>query len=108
MDEAVSRQAALSVITSVLEHGNAGRARIPGKHGGRPTEFAVVTVVVPDRPGELARIFVAAGEADVNIEDVTLEHAAGHPVGTVLLHVREASVPALVAALTDSGWSVHA
>jgi prephenate dehydrogenase len=108
IDEPASRQEALSVLTAVLTHGNEGRARIPGKHGGRPTEFAVVTVVVPDRPGELARIFVAAGEAEVNIEDVALEHAAGHPVGTVLLHVKPAAVPVLVRALTDSGWSVHA
>src|SRR3954454_9386771 len=106
VDESASRQDALAVLASVLEHGNQGRARIPGKHGGRPTEFAVVTVVVPDRPGELARIFVAAGEAGVNIEDVTLEHAAGHAVGTVALHVREGSVHPLAAALTDSGWSV--
>jgi prephenate dehydrogenase len=108
IEEAMSRQIALSTLLDVLSAGNAGYARIPGKHGGQPAEFAIVTVVVPDRPRELARIFAAAGEADVNVEDVVLEHASGHPVGTVMLYVQPAAVPVLVQALTDQGWSVHA
>jgi len=108
VDELASRQTALSTLTRALDEGNEGRARIPGKHGGRPAEFSIVTVVVPDRPGELARIFAAAGEAKVNVEDVVVEHASGHPVGTVLLHVQADAVQVLVGALTDQGWSVHA
>jgi prephenate dehydrogenase len=103
----LSRQAALSTLSQAFDEGNQGRSSIPGKHGGRPAEFSIVTVVVPDRPGELARIFLAASEAQVNVEDVVLEHASGHPVGTALLHVQPAAVPVLVRALTDQGWSVH-
>jgi prephenate dehydrogenase len=108
IEELASRRTALSTLTRILDEGNEGRASIPGKHGGRSAEFSIVTVVVPDRPGELARIFVAAGESQVNVEDVVVEHAAGHPVGTVLLHVQPAAVPVLVRALADQGWSVHA
>jgi prephenate dehydrogenase len=108
IEQAMSRQIALSTLTNVLGEGNAGYARIPGKHGGRPAEFAIVTVVVPDQPRELARIFAAAGDADVNVEDVVLEHASGHPVGTVTLYVQPAAVSVLVRALTEQGWTVHA
>ena len=62
--------------------GARGRARLPGKHGGRPTSYTAVQVVVTDQPGELARLFIAADQAGVNVEDVTIEHAAGHPVGS--------------------------
>jgi prephenate dehydrogenase len=102
-----ARADALGVVHRVLADGVAGRARIPGKHGGRPAEFAVVTVVVPDRPGELARIFAVAADAAVNIEDVALEHASGHPVGTVLLYVQPTAVNPLAGALRAGGWVVH-
>ena len=36
--------------------GNAGQARIPGKHGAAPTAYTTVVVLVPDEPGELARL----------------------------------------------------
>ena len=49
-----------SVVT-LLEVGQAGVARIPGKHGGAPREFTVVQVVIRDQPGELTRLFDAAG-----------------------------------------------
>ena len=43
-------------LREVLVRGNAGRARLPGKHGGRSTAYAAVPVVLADRPGELARL----------------------------------------------------
>lgn len=88
----------------LLERGRAGVARIPGKHGEEPRPFAVVQVVINDRPGELARLFNAAGEAGVNIEDIRIEHSPGLPVGVAELSVRPAEVPALVAAMQAGGW----
>src|SRR5262249_11942165 len=66
-------------VTGLLDQGQAGAARIPGKHGGQSPEFTVVQVVLVDRPGELARLFHAAGAAGVNIEDVRIEHSPGLP-----------------------------
>ena len=63
-------------------------ARIPGKHGGKPPELTVVQVVIADKPGELARLFTAAGAASVNIEDIRIEHSPGLPVGVAELSVR--------------------
>ncbi|PRX98655.1 prephenate dehydrogenase [Allonocardiopsis opalescens] len=95
-------------LDALLRRGAAGRARIPGKHGGPAPAYALVPVVIPDEPNALARLFGAAGDAGVNIEDVRLEHSPGLPVGVAVLHVRPEAAGRLGAALRDGGWSVHA
>jgi prephenate dehydrogenase len=95
-------------LADLLTRGRDGRRLVAGKHGGPPTVFAAVPVVVADRPGELARLFAAAGEAGVNVEDVAIEHSPGQPVGLVELSVRPGAVTVLVEALRAAGWSVHA
>jgi prephenate dehydrogenase len=92
----------------VLLRGNAGRARLPGKHGGRSTPYAVVPVVLADRPGELARLVVDVGAAGVNIEDIRIEHSPGQPVGLVELAVAPGAEAGLAVALESLGWVVHA
>jgi len=94
-------------VATLLDHGQAGVARIPGKHGGEAREFTVVQVVVPDQPGELARLFDAAGAAGVNIEDVRIEHSPGLPVGVAELSVRPAEAGPLLDALEAGGWPVR-
>jgi prephenate dehydrogenase len=94
-------------VATLLDHGQAGVARIPGKHGGEPREFAVVQVVIRDQPGELARLFDAAGTAGVNIEDVRIEHSPGLPVGVAELSVRPAEAGPLLDALEAGGWPVR-
>ena len=79
----------------------------PGKHGGPARAFTAVQVVISDRPGELARLFTAAAEAGVNIEDVGIEHSPGQPVGVAELSVRPESAGALIAALAAGGWPVR-
>lgn len=94
-------------VTDALRRGNQGRSRLPGKHGAPPATYVTVPVVVPDRPGELARILLAAGEAGVNVEDIAIEHSPGRPVGLVELAVRPEAADPLAAALRAAGWSVH-
>jgi prephenate dehydrogenase len=88
----------------LLERGRTGVARIPGKHGDAQPSFAVVQVVIKDQPGELARLFNAAGAAGVNIEDIRIEHSPGLPVGVAELSVRPAEAAALTSALSAGGW----
>jgi len=97
----------LAEAASMLDRGQAGVARIPGKHGGAAREFAVVQVVIPDQPGELARLFQATGAAGVNIEDVRIEHSPGLPVGVAELSVRPAEAGLLLEALEAGGWPVR-
>jgi prephenate dehydrogenase len=94
-------------VAGLLDRGQAGVARIPGKHGGAAREFAVVQVVIPDQPGELARLFHATGAAGVNIEDVRIEHSPGLPVGVAELYVRPAEAGLLLDALEAGGWPVR-
>jgi prephenate dehydrogenase len=96
-----------SAVTSLLDRGRAGTGRIPGKHGGQPRNFTVVQVVVADRPGELARLFNAAGAAGVNIEDIRLEHSPGLPVGVAELSVRPSEAAVLLDAMEAGGWPVR-
>ncbi|HEX4830119.1 MAG TPA: prephenate dehydrogenase [Trebonia sp.] len=105
--DSTSGDSATARLTGLLARGNAGVARIPGKHGGQPPELTVVQVVIADQPGELARLFNAAGDAGVNIEDIRIEHSPGLPVGVAELSVRPAAVPALLDAMQAGGWPVR-
>jgi prephenate dehydrogenase len=105
-DEA-KRGSGAAGIEGVLRRGNAGRERVPGKHGAAPAVYETVAVHISDRPGELARIFAEAGRAGVNIEDVRIEHATGQQAGLAQLMVEPGAAPGLAAALRDGGWSVR-
>ncbi|MGO8958335.1 MAG: prephenate dehydrogenase [Streptosporangiaceae bacterium] len=100
-DEAAKR------LADLLDRGIAGVGRIPGKRGGPAKRFATVQVVIPDQPGELARLFHAAGEAGVNIEDVSIEHSPGLPVGVAELSVRPEVALRLSGVLAAGGWPVR-
>jgi prephenate dehydrogenase len=93
-------------LTALLEAGREGVAKIPGKHGGDAPDYAIVQVVLGDQPGELARLFAAAGAAGINIEDVRIEHSPGLPVGVVELFVRPETAAPLSSALAAGGWPV--
>jgi prephenate dehydrogenase len=103
----LSTGAGTAGVTSLLDRGQAGTGRIPGKHGGKPRNFTVVQVVLADRPGELARLFNAAGAAGVNIEDIRLEHSPGLPVGVAELSVRPDQAGQLLDAMEAGGWPVR-
>ena len=79
------------VLARVVASGNAGHARIPGKHGAAPTAYATVTVLVPDEPGALGRLLHDVGEAGMNLEDLHLEHGLGQPFGLAELAVLPAA-----------------
>lgn len=96
----------LAGLARTIEAGNQGVARIPGKHGGAPRAFEVVTVLVPDTPGELARLLVEIGEAGVNVEDLLLEHSPGQPVGLASISVLPGRTGQLTDVLAARGWRV--
>jgi len=93
-------------LTALLQTGRDGAAKIPGKRGGPAPAYAVVQAVIGDKPGELARLFAAAGAAGINIEDVRIEHSPGLPVGVAELSVRPEAAQQLSEALAARGWPV--
>lgn len=102
-----SAPGARRVLASVIAEGNAGHARIPGKHGSSATVFAVVTVVVADEPGTIARLLHDVGAEGINLEDLRLEHEFGRPVGIAQLSVVPVAQQPLVEALRARGWTVR-
>jgi prephenate dehydrogenase len=98
---------AREVLARVVAHGNAGHARIPGKHGAPPTAYSAVVVLVPDRPGELARLLHDIGEAGVNLEDLHLEHGLGQPFGLAEVLVLPSVAERLAEELQARGWQLH-
>ncbi|MDQ4086359.1 MAG: prephenate dehydrogenase [Actinomycetota bacterium] len=94
-------------VQALLQRGVDGTRAIPGKHGGPLRTVDSVFVLVPDRPGELGRLFTDSGASGVNIEDVRIDHVLGRPSGLVEVSVPEGDGERLQAALADRGWAVH-
>lgn len=92
-------------IAEVLAGGNAGVARIPGKHG-QASHFAQIVVKVDDTPGELARLLTEIGEAGVNMEDLRLEHSPGVQIGLAEISVLPEVEERLVSELAARGWKI--
>lgn len=96
----------IGAVTRLIQQGNQGVSRIPGKHGGAPRRYAELMVIVPDRAGTLAQLFEDVGNEKVNIEDLGLEHSPGAPYGIARLFIEPRSISPLKTALTARGWHI--
>ena len=92
-------------IAETLAGGNAGVARIPGKHG-QASHFSQIVVKVDDTPGELARLLTEIGEAGVNMEDLRLEHSPGAQIGLAEISVLPEAEERLTTELEGRGWKI--
>ena len=97
-----------SSVASFIEKGNKGRALIPGKHGGVAREYTYLPVVIEDKPGQLAALVSECAIANVNIEDLTIEHSPGQFTGLITLALSKSDAQVLSDHLIGSGWNVHA
>ncbi len=93
-------------LAQLMTEGNEGQSRIPGKHGGPAQQYSWLTVLVDDKPGQIAELLAEIGEIGVNVEDLRLDHSAGLQVGMVELSVLPAKRVALVEDLMERGWKV--
>ena len=92
-------------IADLMGAGNAGVARIPGKHGST-RRYAQLVVMIDDRPGQLARLLTEIGELGVNMEDLRLEHSPGAPVGFAEVSVVPEVEAHLIEQLELRGWRI--
>lgn len=106
-DDVADAPGARAVLARSIADGNAGHARIPGKHGAPPAAYAIVRVVVDDRPGEVARLLTEIGEVGVNMEDLRLDHGLGLPFGLAEVSVLPAAAGPLTEALHSRGWQIQ-
>jgi prephenate dehydrogenase len=93
-----------ATLAQTIAAGNEGHQRVPGKHGQAPTVYGTVTVVVGDEPGGLARVFTDVHQLGINIEDVRIDHATGHRLGSLDIMVLPDRVQDLVTGLSERGW----
>ncbi|HET9022669.1 MAG TPA: prephenate dehydrogenase [Ornithinibacter sp.] len=98
---------ARGTLARAIASGNAGQARIPGKHGAAPTAYATVRVLIPDEPGQLGRLFADIGAIGTNIEEFHLDHGLGQPFGLAEVDVVPAAAAALALELEQRGWRLH-
>ncbi|MGH3368527.1 MAG: prephenate dehydrogenase, partial [Nocardioidaceae bacterium] len=101
------RNGARDQVGGLLARGVAGTEMIPGKHGGPAQPMGALFVVVPDHPGELARLLADTGQIGVNVEDLRIDHDPGRPVGLVELTVATERVDFLQGSLEERGWTTH-
>ena len=92
-------------LAELIAAGNAGVARIPGKHGD-DRRFAQLVVMIDDTPGQLARLLTEIGELDINMEDLRLEHSPGAPIGFAEVSVLPEVEQRLIDELSVRGWRI--
>ena len=93
-------------LRKVLEAGNAGIEKIPGKHGAKHSTYAQIIVMIDDKPGELARLLTEVGQIGVNLEELKLEHSPSAQIGLVELYVTPQAESTLISQLQDRGWRI--
>lgn len=101
--EDVDGEGSRRAIAELMRAGNEGVARLPGKHGRR-RDYATITVMIDDRPGQLARLFADIGDAGINLEDMRMEHSQGAELGLVEVSVVPEARQRLIEELEGRGW----
>ena len=94
-------------VSEVLERGRRGRQSLPGKHRSASRSYIYLPVVIDDKPNQLALLFDECAKANVNVEDITIEHSPEQETGLVLLALSASNAEALQQHLIASGWRVH-
>ena len=94
-------------VQSVLERGRSGRQSLPGKHRSASRNYTYLPVVLEDKPNQLALLFDECAKANVNVEDITIEHSPEQETGLVLLALSAQNAELLQKHLAANNWRVH-
>lgn len=94
-------------VEEFIKSGNRGRSMIPGKHGGVARNYTFLPVVIEDKPGQLAALFDECASAQVNVEDLTIEHSPEQYTGLITLALSKDDAEKLYRHLLAQGWSAH-
>ena len=96
-----------NAVDEFIKSGNRGRSMIPGKHGGVARNYTFLPVVIEDKPGQLAALFDECASAQVNVEDLTIEHSPEQYTGLITLALSKDDAEKLYRHLLTQGWSAH-
>ena len=69
-------------------------------------DYAFLSIVINDEAGQLAKIFNDCAKANVNIEDLSIEHSPGQLTGLITLAVSDKDDLKLYEHLSSCGWDV--
>ena len=94
-------------VQEILERGRKGRQSLPGKHRSVSRNYTYLPVVIEDKPNQLALLFNECGKANVNVEDIAIEHSPEQNTGLVLLALNSDDANILNKHLNSAGWRVH-
>lgn len=111
IEDLKSLQLSLHSATDVeefIQSGNRGRSMIPGKHGGVARNYVHLPVVIEDKPGQLAALFDECASAQVNVEDLSIEHSPDQYTGLITLALSKSDAQKLHNHLIAQGWNAHA
>jgi prephenate dehydrogenase len=98
----------VEAVGDFIKSGNRGRSMIPGKHGGVARNYTYLPVVIEDKPGQLAALFDECARAQVNVEDLAIEHSPEQYTGLITLALSQSDAAKLHRHLLEQGWSAHA
>jgi len=94
-------------VEDFIKDGNRGRSMIPGKHGGVARNYTYLPVVIEDKPGQLASLFDECAAAQVNVEDLSIEHSPEQYTGLITLALSQPDAEKLYEHLLERGWKAH-
>jgi prephenate dehydrogenase len=94
-------------VEGFIKNGNRGRSMIPGKHGGAARNYTFLPVVIEDKPGQLAALFDECARAQVNVEDLSIEHSPEQFTGLITLALSKSDAEKLHHHLVQEGWRAH-
>ena len=76
-------------------------------HGGAARNYTFLPVVIEDKPGQLAALFDECAAAQVNVEDLTIEHSPEQFTGLITLALSKSDAEKLHGHLVQQGWRAH-
>lgn len=92
-------------VTAAIQVATRYRQELLAHEDITPETLYRVTVRIPDEPGVLSRVMSALGEADINIEDLTLHHFNRMVGGDLVIYLTgEPAATAAEALLTALGY----
>lgn len=94
-------------LEKFFSKGREGRAQLSGKHGAKPRNYALLRIVIEDKPGQLSRLFIDCAEVNANIEDLAIEHSPGQFTGLITLAFSSEDADRVAKHLMAKSWKVH-
>ncbi|NEW77155.1 prephenate dehydrogenase [Streptomyces rhizosphaericus] len=102
-DSGAGHDQGVRTLEDLLSRGVAGLAGLPRPGAGPPAAEAGLRILVPDRPGELARLVAAVAALGIAVDDVAVE-AAEESGLRVRVPVPTADAERIGAKLGADGW----